>query len=145
MSFQFKCERNKCSITSKEEKSCDRFFAGVLHLLAYGLHVIVLLGGVLHAVVSPRGNGWVWIPTSVQTRTEIFANLLESVLYLGGGEGLVHVYCNFYCSPAKKNCSDPSYFELATPLFTCDRAASLWLTRDSVASWCFTCDRAARL
>ena len=33
----------------------------------------------------------------------------------------MYVYCNFYCSPAKKNCSDPHFFWAgdATGIYLC--------------------------
>ena len=49
-------------------------------------------------------------PTSVQTPPEICANPLRSVLYIGGGGGPMHVYCNFLLLTSKKNCSDPPLF-----------------------------------
>ena len=56
-------------------------------------------------------------PTSIQTPPEICANPLRSVLYIGGGGVPCMYIVTFYCSPAKKNCSDPpTFFELATPL-----------------------------
>ena len=68
-----------------------------------------------------RRHGREWVgpdpapPTPVQTPPEICANLLKKVLYIGGVPCMYIV--TFYCSPAKKNCSDPTtIFGLATPL-----------------------------
>ena len=49
-------------------------------------------------------------PTSVQTPPEISANPLKMFIYIGGGGYPIHVYWNFYCSPAKKYGSDPPLF-----------------------------------
>ena len=69
-------------------------------------------------VASPRGGmGGPDPPTSVQTSPEICANPLRSILYIGGGGVPCMYIVTFYCSPAKKNCSDPpTFFGLATPL-----------------------------
>ena len=66
----------------------------------------------LHTVASPwEGMGGSGPPTSVQTPPEIRANPLKRVLYIGGGGGVPCMYIViFYCSPAKKNCSDPPHF-----------------------------------
>ena len=55
--------------------------------------------------------------TSVQTSPEICANPLRSVLYIGGGGGPMHVYCNVLLLTSNKKFVGPSlFFGLATPL-----------------------------
>ena len=54
------------------------------------------------------GMGGSGPPTFVQTPLEISTNPLKSFCIYGGCP--MYGFCNFYCSPAKKNCSD-------TPLF----------------------------
>ena len=70
------------------------------------------------AVASPwggmEGSG---PPTSIQTPLGISANPLKSFFTYRGGGCPMYVYCNFYCSPAKKHGSDPpTFLGLATPL-----------------------------
>ena len=64
-------------------------------------------------VVSLRGMGGSGPPTYVRTPPEISANSFKSFVMYNGDP--MHVYCNFYCLPAMKNRSDPSFFELAKP------------------------------
>ena len=46
--------------------------------------------------------------TFVQTPCEISANPLKTFFIYRGCP--MYAYCNFYCSSAKKNCSDPPLF-----------------------------------
>ena len=69
--------------------------------------------------VATGGNGGVRTPTSVQTPLEISANPLKSFITYRGGGYPMYVYCNFYCSPAKKHGLDPpTFLGLATPLMS---------------------------
>ena len=65
--------------------------------------------------IATWGMGGSGPPTSVQVQTppENCANPLKSVLVYrgGGGGGVPCMYIvTFYCSLAKKNCSDPPHF-----------------------------------
>ena len=55
-------------------------------------------------VASPRGMGGSGPPTYVQTPPEKIR--WKVFLYIGWGYPM-HIYCNFYCSPAKKYGSEP--------------------------------------
>ena len=84
---------------------------------SHGLEVLLL-----SPVASPRGMGGSGPPTYVQTPPEISANPLKRFLYIGVP---MYVYCNFYCSPAKKIGLDPPLFGLATPLGSLSLSLSL--------------------
>ena len=56
-----------------------------------------------------RGNGWVRTPPLMFRPLLRLAQIRWKVfLYIWGCPK--HVYCNFYCSQAKKECSDPHFF-----------------------------------
>ena len=62
------------------------------------------------------------LPTYVQTPSEISAYPLknEKFFIYRGIPCMYIVYCKFYCSPAKKNGSDPhTFFGLVTTLAGC--------------------------
>ena len=62
----------------------------------------------MNSGITTGGMGGSGPPTFVQTPPEINANQLKSFFIYGGYP--MYVYCNFYCSPAKKNGSDPHFF-----------------------------------
>ena len=62
----------------------------------------------MNKAVATGGIGGSGPTTFVQTPPETRANPLKSfVMYRGCP---MYVYCNFYCSPAKKHFSDPPTF-----------------------------------
>ena len=66
-------------------------------------------------------------PNCVQASSEISTNPLKSICIYRGVYPM-HVYCNFYCSPAKKTGSDP-------PLFWAGYLHSLERTERMMVKW----------
>ena len=72
----------------------------------------IILGEQCHILtssgVATGGMGGSGPPTFIQTFPEISANPLKSFFIYKGDP--MYIYCNFYCSLAKKNGSDPHFF-----------------------------------
>ena len=92
---------------SKLEKGAPSIKIHLIWLHTYS-SVNAVFNYLTWTVASPRGEWGSGPPTSVQTPPEISTNPLKS-FYIYGGYPM-HVYWNFYCSPAKKYGSNPPPF-----------------------------------
>ena len=95
-------------------------------------------------MASPRGNGWVRTPSPFLFRPLLGLAQIRWKVYFQTWGNPKYEYCNFYCTPAKKQGSDPPLFlRLATPMgsgscYCGDVMNTIW-SKNSRECICSTC------